>query len=63
MKVLRSNNITQGEIVPKFEKAISEKVQSKYSIAVNRSASALHLSCLALEVGEGDIVWTSPISL
>ena len=62
LKVLRSNNITQGEIVPKFEKAISEKVQSKYSIAVNSATSALHLSCLALGVGEGDIVWTSPIS-
>ena len=62
LKVLKSKNITQGDLVPKFERAISEKVNSKYSIAVNSATSALHLACLALGVREGDHVWTSPIS-
>ena len=62
INTLKSPLITQGEIVPLFEKNISEKVQSKYSIAVNSATSALHLSCLALGVSQGDVVWTSPIS-
>ena len=62
INTLKSPLITQGEIVPLFEKNISEKVKSKYSIAVNSATSALHLSCLALGVSQGDKVWTSPIS-
>ncbi len=62
LNVLKSKNITQGDLVPKFERAISKKVNSKYSIAVNSATSALHLACLALGVREGDHVWTSPIS-
>ena len=56
IKTLQGSLITQGEIVPKFEEKISEKVLSKYSIAVNSATSALHLSCLALGIKEGDIV-------
>jgi len=59
---LKGSFITQGDIVPQFEEKISEKVLSKYSIAVNSATSALHLSCIALGITEGDIVWTSPIS-
>ena len=56
---LKGSFITQGDIVPQFEEKISEKVLSKYSIAVNSATSALHLSCIALGITEGDIVWTS----
>ena len=62
VKVLNGKLITQGEYVPKFENCVSEKVNSKYGIAVNSATSALHLACLALEVKKGDIVWTTPIS-
>ena len=60
--VLRSDFITQGPIVPLFEKAVSEYCGAKYGVAVNSATSALHLACLALGVRKGDIVWTSPIT-
>ena len=62
LKVLDGKLITQGEFVPKFENKVAEKVNAKHGIAVNSATSALHLACLALDVGVGDIVWTSPIS-
>ena len=60
--VLKSDFLTQGPMVPAFEKVVSEYCNSKYAFAVNSATSALHISCLALGVGKGDIVWTSPIS-
>jgi UDP-4-amino-4,6-dideoxy-N-acetyl-beta-L-altrosamine transaminase len=60
--VLRSDFLTQGPIVPEFEKVISKYCDVKHAIAVNSATSALHLACMALGVGKGDIVWTSPIS-
>ncbi|PJZ53379.1 UDP-4-amino-4,6-dideoxy-N-acetyl-beta-L-altrosamine transaminase [Leptospira adleri] len=60
--VLRSDFLTQGPTVPKFEKLIAEQCRVKYSVAVNSATSALHIACLSLGVGPGDIVWTSPIS-
>jgi len=60
--VMRSDFLTQGPITPKFENEISNYCKSKYSVAVVNATSALHLACLALGVGEKDIVWTSPIS-
>lgn len=62
LKVLNGKLITQGEFVPKFENKVAKKVNAKHGIAVNSATSALHLACLALDVGVGDIVWTSPIS-
>ncbi|MCW7466181.1 UDP-4-amino-4,6-dideoxy-N-acetyl-beta-L-altrosamine transaminase [Leptospira levettii] len=62
LEVLNSDFLTQGPQVPAFEKAISEFVSCEYAIAVNSATSALHLACLSLGVGPGDIVWTSPIS-
>ena len=59
IKVLRSDYLTQGPEVPKFERSICEYVNSKYAFAVNSATSALHISCLALDVGKNDIVWTS----
>lgn len=59
---LHSAWLTQGPKVPEFEQAISTLSHAKYAIAVNSATSALHIACLALEVGPGDIVWTSPNS-
>lgn len=58
-KVLRGDWLTQGEMVPTFEQAITKRAGAKYAVAMNSATSALHLACLALEVGPGDIVWTS----
>ena len=60
--VLKSDFLTQGPVVPEFEKKIAAYCGAKYSVAVNSATSALHIACLALDVGPGDIVWTSPIT-
>lgn len=61
-EVLRSPNLTQGPAVPAFEASVSEYCGAAAAVATNSATSALHLACLALGVGPGDIVWTSPIS-
>ena len=58
-KVLKSNFLTQGPMVEKFEKSVTKYTKSKFGVAVNSSTSALHLACLALDVKKGDYVWTS----
>lgn len=62
VEVLNSDFLTQGPAVPAFERKILEYVDVKHAIAVNSATSALHIACLALGVGPGDIVWTSPIT-
>ncbi len=62
IKVLKSDYLTQGPIVPKFEESISQYCGSKYSVAVTSATAALHLSCIALDLKKGDYLWTSPIS-
>ena len=60
--VLRSDFITQGEEIPKFEKSISRYCDADYSLAFNSATSALHVACMSLDISNDDIVWTSPIS-
>jgi UDP-4-amino-4,6-dideoxy-N-acetyl-beta-L-altrosamine transaminase len=62
IRVLKSDFLTQGPKVPLFEKCISDYCDSAYSVAVNSATSALHIACLALGLGEGDWLWTSPIT-
>lgn len=58
--VLRSDFLTQGPAVPAFEKAVADYCGAQHAVAVNSATSALHIACLALGVGPGDWVWTSP---
>lgn len=60
--VLKSDFLTQGPVVPRFEQAVADYCGVAHGVAVNSATSALHLACLALEVGPGDIVWTTPIT-
>lgn len=60
--VLKSDFITQGPVIPAFEKAVATYCGANHAIAVNSATSALHIACLALGVGSGDLVWTTPIS-
>lgn len=60
--VLKSDYLTQGPVVPAFEKAVSDYCEAKHAFAVNSATSALHIACLALGVSKGDLVWTSPIT-
>jgi len=62
VSVLRSDFLTQGPVIPAFEDAVARYCGVLKGVAVNSATSALHISCLALDVGRGDIVWTSPIS-
>jgi UDP-4-amino-4,6-dideoxy-N-acetyl-beta-L-altrosamine transaminase len=62
VEVLRSDYLTQGPVVPAFEDAVAKYCSAKYAVAVNSATSALHIACLALGVGKGDVVWTSPIT-
>jgi len=62
VNVLKSDFLTQGPCVPKFEKGVSEYCNVNHSVAVNSATSALHLACLSLDLGSGDWLWTSPIT-
>ena len=60
--VLRSDFLTQGPVVPKFEVVLSERCGAKFAVAMNSATSALHVACMAIGVQPGDRVWTSPIT-
>ncbi len=60
--VLQSDFLTQGPQVPRFEKIVANHVGATHALAVNSATSALHIACLALGLGPGDWLWTSPIT-
>lgn len=60
--ILRSDFLTQGPTVPAFEAATAAACGASHGVAANSATSALHVACLALGVGPGDVVWTSPIT-
>ena len=59
---LKSDFLTQGPIVSSFEKAVAKRVSASYAVATNSATSSLHLACLALGLGPGDLLWTVPNS-
>lgn len=61
-EVLRSAFLTQGPLVPKFEERFAELCGAEFSVATSSATAALHIACRALDVGPGDIVWTSPVT-
>ena len=62
VEVLRSDYLTQGPVVPAFEGKVAHYCGASHAIATSNATAALHIACLALGVGPGDRVWTSPIS-
>ena len=60
VSVLQSDFLTQGPMVPQFENAIADWCSVDHCVAVNSATSALHIACLALGLGVGDMLWTSP---
>ena len=60
--VLQSDFLTQGPKVPAFEQAVANRVGAEYALAVNSATSALHIACLALDLGPGDVLWTTPVT-
>ena len=61
-EALLSDFVTQGPRVVSFENALAIEVGAKHAVAVNSATSALHLACLAVGIGPGDLVWTSAVS-
>lgn len=61
-EVLRSDWLTQGPAVPRFEGAVAAYCGATHGVAVSSATSALHIACLALDLGVGDWLWTSPVT-
>jgi len=57
---LRSDFLTQGPAVPRFEDSLALRVGARAAVAVNSATSALHIACMALGLGDGDLLWTVP---
>lgn len=62
LQVLQSDFLTQGPMAPRFEECVARHVGASHALAVNSATSALHIACLALGLGPGDHLWTTPIS-
>lgn len=62
VEVLNSDYLTQGPRVPAFEEVLSIHSTAKHVVVVNSATSALHIACLALGLGKGDWLWTSPVT-
>ena len=62
VETLRSDFLTQGPVVPQFERTVADHVGATHGVAVNSATSALHIACLALGLGPGDWLWTSPVT-
>lgn len=60
--VLRSDWLTQGPTIERFEEAVASRCGAPHAVATSSATAALHLSCRALDLGPGDILWTSPIT-
>jgi UDP-4-amino-4,6-dideoxy-N-acetyl-beta-L-altrosamine transaminase len=58
--VLRSDWLTQGPAVERFERTVADYCGAAHAVAVNSATSALHIACLAAGLGPGDTLWTSP---
>ncbi|EME5357383.1 TPA: UDP-4-amino-4,6-dideoxy-N-acetyl-beta-L-altrosamine transaminase [Pseudomonas aeruginosa] len=62
VEVLKSDFLTQGPMVPRFEQTVAEHVGARYAVAVNSATSALHIACMALGLEAGNWLWTSPVT-
>ncbi|MBB1328199.1 UDP-4-amino-4,6-dideoxy-N-acetyl-beta-L-altrosamine transaminase [Pseudoalteromonas sp. SR43-7] len=62
VNVLKSDFLTQGPQVPAFERALMDSTGANHALAVNSATSALHIACLALELGAGNRLWTTPVT-
>ncbi|WP_028116436.1 UDP-4-amino-4,6-dideoxy-N-acetyl-beta-L-altrosamine transaminase [Ferrimonas senticii] len=62
VSVLQSDFLTQGPQVPAFERTLTDFTGAKHALAVNSATSALHIACMALDLGVGDWLWTTPVT-
>jgi UDP-4-amino-4,6-dideoxy-N-acetyl-beta-L-altrosamine transaminase len=57
---LQSDYLTQGPQIPKFEQRVAAHTGVQHAVAVSNATAALHIACLALDLGPGDWLWTTP---
>ena len=62
IKVLKSDNLTQGPLIDAFEKEISKYVGAKYSVALTSCTAGLHLAAIVSKINKGKVLLTSPIT-
>jgi len=62
IEVLRSDWITQGPKVNEFETKVAEYCGAKYAVAVSNGTAALHATCIAAGISNGDEAITAPIT-
>lgn len=60
IEVLKSDFLTQGPAIEQFEKKVAKYCGAKFAVAVTNATSALHIACLAVGIGKGDVLWISP---
>jgi UDP-4-amino-4,6-dideoxy-N-acetyl-beta-L-altrosamine transaminase len=60
VQVLESDWLTQGPTIERFETAMAARCEAGFGVAVCNATAALHIACLALDLGPGDALWTSP---
>ena len=58
--ILKSVNLTQGPAIAQFEQSVASHTGAKHAVAVSNATAALHIACLALDLGPGDWLWTTP---
>ena len=59
-RVLKSDFLTQGPEIGKFEQEFARFCGAKYAVACSSATAGLHLSAMVLGMGPGDLWWTSP---
>ncbi len=57
---LRSDWITQGPAIERFERKVAEHCGVNYAVAVANGTAALHIAAAAIDLRSGDRLWTSP---
>ncbi len=62
ISVLRSDFLTQGPVIERFERCVADYCGAKYAVAVTNATSALHIACRAAGLSHGEPLWTSPIT-
>ena len=58
--VLKSDFLTQGPLTTQFEATVEAHTGAQFAVAVSNATAALHIACLALDLGPGDWLWTTP---
>ena len=57
---LKSDYLTQGPQITKFEQSVATHTGAQHAVAVSNATAALHIACLALDLGPSDWLWTTP---